>query len=49
MGPKKYKIEIELESDLEEFKVRQFFEDHFDTAFLTIKKINISELLQPKS
>jgi hypothetical protein len=43
MENSKYKIEIELESDLDEYKVKQFFEDHFDTGFLKINKINISK------
>ena len=41
MSSQNYKLEIELESDLDESKVKQFFEDHFDTAFLKINKINI--------
>lgn len=37
----KYKVEIELESCLDEIKLKQFFEDHFDTSFLKINKMNI--------
>lgn len=43
METKKYKLEIELESDLDEFKLKQYFEDNFDTSFLTINKIEIKD------
>lgn len=38
-----YKIEIELESPLDEVKLKQYFNEHFDTAFLTINKLNIKK------
>ena len=41
MNSQKYKINIELESDLDEFKLKQYFEEHFDTAFLRVNKIEI--------
>ena len=43
MSSQKYKIEIELESCLDEFKLKQFFEDHFDTSFLQVNKIEVKK------
>ena len=38
-----YKIELELESFLDEVKLKQYFEDNFDMDFLQIKKIDITK------
>lgn len=38
-----FRIEMELESSLDETRLRQYFEDNFDMAFLKINLIKVEK------